>query len=294
MTKFKTQKNAVMPREGDFSGLKQQLQNNFRNTRTDLDMLQDQIDTLTASIAASKKIEKRITISNNATDANRDIDFGVGWMYDSTGASILTLASVMVKQLDAAWAAGTAAGGLFTGSIAATTWYHCFVIRKSSDGTIDAGFDTSLTAANIPTGYAAYRHVGSIRTDGSSNIMRFIQHDNNIFWYTAVCDYTLANPGTSAVLAAVYGPPDSVCLINFSMSNAGADGIFYGLATSPYMADVAPSISINTISSRGGTSGSSVNTIKVKTDSSSRVRYRLSATGAAHIAYLRCEGWEID
>jgi hypothetical protein len=274
MSKFKTQKNAVMPREGDFSGLKQQLQNNYRNTRTDLDMLQDQIDTLTASIAASKKIEKRITISNNATDANRDIDFGVGWMYDSTGASVLTMASVMVKQLDAAWAAGTAAGGLFAGSIAATTWYHCFVIRKSSDGTIDAGFDTSLTAANIPTGYAAYRYVGSIKTDGSSNILGFVQVADMFMWKTPILDVN-ASLGTSRTLHVVSVPLGVKCHAFFNGYGEDIWGVAYAQIGSPDATDQAPSTSASPLYNMTDSVNSTLNCL---TNTSSQIASR--ATGA--------------
>lgn len=64
MSKFKTQKNAVMPREGDFSGLKQQLQNNFRNTRTDLDNIQDQIDAIVHSTNTTKDTSADYTITD--------------------------------------------------------------------------------------------------------------------------------------------------------------------------------------------------------------------------------------
>lgn len=122
-----------------------------------------------------------LTLSN-AADADHDITIAIGEAANSSGAAALILAASITKQIDAAWAAGDAAGGLFTGVVAINTWYHVFLIRKDSDGTIDAGFDTSITAANIPAGYTAYRRIGSVLTDGSSNILNFTQFGDQFTW----------------------------------------------------------------------------------------------------------------
>ena len=145
-----------------------------------------------------------LLISNNATDSNNDIDISVGDARDSANAYNLSLASILTKRLDATWAAGTNQGGLFSGSKAANTWYHIFLIRKDSDGTIDAGFDTSLTAANKPSGYSNYRHIFSIRTDGSSNIisgraMEIAGGGVRFDWDIANTDVNVSDLGTSPV-----------------------------------------------------------------------------------------------
>ena len=124
-----------------------------------------------------------LQLSNNAVDSEQDIDIAVGECIDSANAADLVLATGLTKQLDAAFAAGTDAGGLFYESPANNTWYYIFVIKKDSDGTIDAGFDASLTAANIPAGYTEYRRIGSIRTDGSgADIYGFTQIGDTILW----------------------------------------------------------------------------------------------------------------
>ena len=117
------------------------------------------------------------SITLNGSDTAHDIDFTAGRIADTTGAELLVLASAMTKQIDAAWTSGNNQGGLFSGSVANNTTYYCFLIEANADQSIDCGFDTSSTAANIPTGYTKYRRIASFETDGSANI------DANSFIY---------------------------------------------------------------------------------------------------------------
>ncbi len=129
-----------------------------------------------------------LTLSNNGSDAANDIDIAAGVARSAQNTYDLSLAATLTKRLDAAWAVGTGNGGIFTGSKANSTCYHVFLIRKDADGTIDAGFDTSITAANKPVGYTAYRRLGSIFTDGSGNIRPFQQVGDYFCFKSAVRD----------------------------------------------------------------------------------------------------------
>lgn len=131
------------------------------------------------------------TIANH-TDAAHDIIFKTGKIIDSTAQIGIALGSDMVKRLDGTWSAGSGNGGLFSGSIAANTTYHCYVITKA-DSTVDAGFSTSATASNIPNGYIAYRRIGSILTDGSANIFQFWQRGDYFGLATKVIDLMLTS-----------------------------------------------------------------------------------------------------
>lgn len=116
-------------------------------------------------------------VPSNGTDADHDINISVG-VGTSNDDKVLELTSAFTKQLDEVFAAGTAAGGNFvdTGSpaaIQADQTYHIFLIRKDSDGSIDAGFDTSVVAANIPAGYTSFKRIGSVLTDEDANILAF-------------------------------------------------------------------------------------------------------------------------
>jgi hypothetical protein len=146
----------------------------------------------TTTTAGASLLPSQIIISNNVTDSANDIDFAAGNFQFSDGTGSASL-SALIKRLDATWAAGTNQGGLFTGAKANSTWYHCFAIYNPTTGVSDCGFDTSVTAANIPSGYTKYKRVGSIRTNGSGNILAFLQTEKYFALATSLLDITNAS-----------------------------------------------------------------------------------------------------
>ena len=150
-------------------------QRNSTNTAWIVLELSNPATTTTQGVAF---LSNPITISNNATDANNDIDFSAGNAPLDDGSGQVLLSSTLVKRLDASWVAGTNQGGLFSGTKANSTWYYLFAI---TNGTInDAGFDISPTGANIPSGYkGSYR--GAVLTDGSGNIRGFKKIQNRFY-----------------------------------------------------------------------------------------------------------------
>jgi hypothetical protein len=157
------------------------------------------------------------------TDTDHDILIAVGECKDAGNTRNLILGTAMTKQIDATWAAGDDAGGMFTGAVANTTWYHVFLIRKDSDGSIDAGFDTSVTAANIPTGYTEYRRLGSVLTDGSANILGFSQVGDEFLWDDPPLDVNITNLGTTAQSLTLSVPPDIQVRAIISAAANGAE-----------------------------------------------------------------------
>ena len=136
-------------------------------------------------------------------DPDNDIQIGVGICRDDADTRTLQLTSALVKRLDANWAVGTGNGGfpsLLTA--AADTWYNVFIIRRTSDGLLDAGFDTRSDAANLLTdavGFTEYRRVASIKTQGgSTNIKDYFQKGDRFLWKSPVRDVNVTNLGTSA------------------------------------------------------------------------------------------------
>lgn len=229
-----------------------------------------------------------LTLSNNTTDSDHDIDISTGNARDSTDAYTLVLDSVLVKQIDAAWAVGTDAGGMFTGSVAIDTWYHLFLIRKDSDGSIDAGFDTSVTAANSPAGYTAYRRIGSILTDGSANIIGFNQVGRVFVFNDQSLDISDTTPGTSANLATLSTPlgieVKAMCIAALAHSTT-----VQILITSLSQTDTAPSIT--NLSLRIDASGTNaVIALEIMTDVSSQIRYR-SSLGTVSLFQIYTRGW---
>ncbi len=158
-----------------------------------------------------------VNLSNNTTDAAHDIDLSAGGCFDSALTEPMVLASTLVKQIDAAWAVGTNAGGMDTGAFAASTLYAVWLIKRTDTGVVDALFSLSFTSPTMPTNYDKKRLIGYVVTDEVSNIISFAQNGDyfrmmgaNI---TDISDGTIANlteeTGTLSVpancLAQIYG-----------------------------------------------------------------------------------------
>lgn len=92
-------------------------------------------------------------ISNNSSDATNDLDISEVWCKDDTNEYDIHV-SALTKQVDAAWAAGTNAGGFDTGTVGAVAdLIYIFAIGKSDDD--DAGdiiFSKSRTDITYPVG----------------------------------------------------------------------------------------------------------------------------------------------
>ena len=144
-----------------------------------------------------------LTLSNNTTDANNDIDIAAGSAKDSTGVLNLILVSGITKRLDAAWAVGTGNGGLDTGSKASASFYHMWLIYRSDTEVADVLFSLSTTAPTMPTDYDYKRRIGYVVTNGSGNIFAFKQNGD---------DFVFAAPIASAANAAVTSTPAALTL----------------------------------------------------------------------------------
>jgi hypothetical protein len=196
----------------------------------------------------------------------------------------------MTKQLDASWAVGTDAGGLDTGAVAATTWYYVYIIRKDSDGSIDALFSLSDTEPTMPAGYTYKRRIGEIYTLVTTHyISPFFQVGNRFFLKTRVLSVNTTNPGASAVLSTMICPPSQLAVIESWIYNTDGTGGYY-LFTSPSEVDSTPSGALC-----DGWSDSTDRSQHIDktlfTDSSSRIRYRFSATTTNTTISIFSLGW---
>lgn len=243
-----------------------------------------------SAIRSPKNLINGGLLSNNGADANNDIDFAPARARDSTDTYEMILLAIVTKRLDAAWAAGTGQGGLFSGAKAVSTCYHCFLIRKTSDGSFDAGFDTSVTAANIPSGYSAYCLLESILTDVSGNIRAFVHGNGRMLWSAPINDENTGAIGIAASLHQLESLPLGRAvnaLIIGLMTNAGSTSAI--LLTSPSQADTAPVVNsictaqINAI----GDAASIQETILTDTSRQIRARATAASTGLA----LSVTGW---
>lgn len=224
--------------------------------------------------------------SNNAVDPDHDIDISVGQCRDSGDAKSIFLDSAITKQIDVNWAEGTHLGGFPSGlTLAADTWYHMFVIMSADGSKIDAGFDTSLAAVNLladATDYSVYRRIGSVLTDGSNNILSFMQINDNFYWKNPILDFGAAS-SLSRVLVTLSTPPGIEAMAQITLY-IDTNSVYI---CHPGATDLAP----NPTGSPGVTlyaAGANAGQISCLTDTSSRIATRYSAVA---IAYLVTQGW---
>jgi hypothetical protein len=191
-----------------------------------------------------------MTISN-AADTEHDITIATGSARDAGNTTVITLSAAITKQIDANWTAGSAAGGFPSGlTIANSTWYRVFVIRNPSTGVVDAGFDTSATAANLladATGFTQYRRVGWVRTDGSANIINFRTVGDRVVWNVPILDQSITATTTTATLHTITAPinMDADLVVGVSTSSA-TFAEHYALYTAEAQTDTTASSSAYT------------------------------------------------
>src|SRR5579872_5285060 len=177
-----------------------------------------------------------LTLSTAGSSATFSISSGVA--VDSTAVDSISLIS-SISKTTSAWTSGTGNGGLDTGSIAASTWYHAHLIKNVSTQAVDVLVSLSATSPTLPSGYTLFRRVGSMRTDGSSHWTAFIQVGREFLWVNDVVDYTAQTVTTTASLLIIT-VPTGIQVNALFRALAGAASQGNTIITSPDEADVAP------------------------------------------------------
>lgn len=233
----------------------------------------------------------------NGSDAAHDVDIAAGECRNAAGTANAVLAAAITKRGDATWAVGTGNGGAFAGAALPTNGTcHWFLIVNDSTGALDGGWDTDVAGANKPAGWTVVRRLGSLRTDGSDNFRAFSQNGDEFLLSTPVLDVDATNPGTSAVLAALTVPGGIVvdALIIGQLINT-TTGTIHAYFSAPATTDLTPSNSaapLAQLSTGGENAGRTrAGQFRVRTDTSSRVRYRLSASSTNDKALVATTGW---
>lgn len=178
-------------------------------------------------------------LSNNGTDANNDIDIAAGLCKDGTDAVSITLAASITKRLDANWVVGTNQGGLDTGAKANSTWYHLFVIKNPITLVVDVLFSTSFASPTMPSGYTYKRRIGAVRTDGSGNLLAFLQYEDDFVWKSPTLDVGVSNLSTTRTNYTVKVPTGTPLLVrgNVFFDNASQTALYI---SNPNLTDLAP------------------------------------------------------
>lgn len=127
------------------------------------------------------------------------MSISAGFATDSTNAVTLRLTS-SINKTTAAWAVGTGNGGLDTGTIANSTWYYFFLIRRPDTGVVDVVFSTNSTSPTLPTNYTQFRYIGAGLTNGSGQWTRFFQYGDEFRWDSPIQDFSGAGVTTASLL----------------------------------------------------------------------------------------------
>lgn len=228
--------------------------------------------------------------------------FGIaaGQAADSTNVSLMNLAAAYTKTT-ASWALGTGNGSLDTGAIAPSTWYHAYEMQRPDTGVVDVITSLSANAPTLPANYTLFRRIGSMKTDGASQWMKFIQNGSYFAWAATVLDVDDTNPGTGAVSKILASVPTGVIvqaiLNSFPIftSNGNALLLWSDLAVN----DEAPSTSVAPLNTGAADTlalgyAIAVGRIVIRTNTSAQVRYRLSASGASDFVRAATVGWIDD
>lgn len=162
-----------------------------------------------------------LVLMNDSSSPGTVLDVSPGAAVDSTATTFIKLPSFS-KNITCPWVAGNGACGMAPGVIVApNNWYAVFAIANG--GLSDVYFDAiardpsgNPTVANPPAGTTAWRHLGWIMTDSSSNIIGFLCDGNDhCEWknfqgnmLTGTYDYHAVNP-CNTVTATPPGSPTS-------------------------------------------------------------------------------------
>lgn len=108
-------------------------------------------------VLALRDAARGLVVKNNTSNPNHQVDISADEiiLQDSSGNPMRVLNLSMTADMTV-----SGAGGLDTGSEAASTWYHLWVIAKA-DGTKSVIFSTSATAPTLPTGYTYKAYTGA-------------------------------------------------------------------------------------------------------------------------------------
>lgn len=229
-----------------------------------------------------------LTLSTAGSSATMSI--AAGQACDSTGVVMMNGAAI--AKTTSAWAVGTGNGGLDTGSIANSTWYHFYQILRPDTGVVDVVFSTNATTPTLPTNYTLYRRIGSGRTNGSAQWIAFVQYGDYFYWSSPTLDVNASAPGSSAVTRTLTAPlgVSTLALVNVYLDGTSSGDSVYlsDLATT----DLAPSNSASPLAQANvDNTFNGFGIAQVRTNTSSQIRSRCQVGGGSNALRLATTGW---
>lgn len=234
-----------------------------------------------------------LTLSTAGSSSTMSVAAGVASDPSTTAPYLMRLASSIGKTTSA-WAVGTGNGGLDTGAIANSTWYHFYLISRTDTGVVDVLFSTSATSPTMPANYTQKRRIGAGKTDGSGNWTAFTQDGDYFRWSASVLDINVTNPGTSAVLRTLTVPTGVNVTADFNIyvSNSGTASAAVQVSD-PAATDEAASASAAPLAmlQSATAGGNAFANLKIRTNTSAQVRVRGTSSDANEALRIATLGW---
>jgi hypothetical protein len=227
-----------------------------------------------------------LSLSNDGGSPNTTVDITTGAATSDDYSTYMSLPSAYTKTTGS-WAVGSGNGALDAGSVAASTWYHVFLIERVDTGVVDILLSTNATSPILPTSYTKQRRVGSVKTDASSHILAFSQNGDEFLWLVPPNDINTAALGTTATLFTLSTPlgvKTNALLQGFVQAGTSANV----LINSPDATSVGASATAVTFIAWSPSVGAS-GYVSTRTNTSSQIRAVSSA--ASTTAVFSTYGW---
>ncbi len=264
-----------------------------RNTANNAWILMNENTTVapaTTAIFGKTLLPLPIKLTNNAVDANNNMDFGAGVFQFDDGSGMSTFAA-LTKELDGTWVAGTNQGGLDTGAKAADTWYYMYAIYNPTTGAADALFTATYGAPTMPAGFTKKAYVGALLTGAAGNILpgnfqyrrdgsyRFIFNDR-------ITDYTTSTPPSTSTAVAITAPIFGDAILNVTyLDNDGASS--YVILNEESQTDIVPSYDTATVVSNSSYYSKNAD-FTINVGANQRIFVRSSDAGATYFILMAC------
>jgi hypothetical protein len=219
-----------------------------------------------------------------------------GQAADDGNAVLVTLASAISKTTGS-WAVGSGNGGLDTGSIANSTWYHAWLIRRPDTGVVDVLVSTSATSPTMPANYTQKRRIGAMRTNGSAQWTQFVQDGDLFMLHTPVLDIDATNPGTAAVTRTLASVPTGIrveALFNYGSydpTNANQIAAYFSDLSLSDMAANKTAAPLGTNVSLGASNVGGLNRMSAMTNTSAQIRSRVDGSSGTSVLKIATLGW---
>ena len=228
-----------------------------------------------------------LTLSTAGASPNFSVAAGVA--ADSTNAAMITLAAAMTKTT-AAWTAGSGNGALDTGTILANTWYGIYLIRRPDTGVVDVLISGGVpNPTSLPASYTQYRRIGAVKTNGSSQWIKFSQFGDEFWWDTPVSETTSGSLVGGTALLFTLTTPLGVQTSAIITAEFGVAATTWVYISSPDTADLAAGLSCFTLIGSASFVNPTFNG-QIRTDVSSRIRFRSDVNITSGLI-VNTKGW---